>query len=52
MRTGVPYVGFPVAALSDRRLRMLIVGLPALLIAVSSLAALWRDAGAGRREPA
>ena len=31
-----------VAALSDRRLRMLVVGLPALLIAVSSLASLWR----------
>jgi len=38
----VPYAGFVVAALSDRRLRMLVVGLPALLIAVSSLASLWR----------
>ena len=38
----VPYAGFAVAALSDRRLRMLLVGLPALLIAVSSLASLWR----------
>jgi signal peptidase len=38
----VPYAGFAVAALSDRRLRMLVVGLPALLIAVSSLASLWR----------
>jgi signal peptidase I len=37
-----PYAGFAVAALSDRRLRMLVVGLPALLIAVSSLASLWR----------
>ena len=38
----VPYAGFAVAALSDRRVRMLVVGLPALLIAVSSLASLWR----------
>jgi signal peptidase len=38
----VPYAGFAIAALSDRRLRMLVVGLPALLIAVSSLASLWR----------
>ena len=38
----VPYAGFAVAALSDRRLRMLVVGLPALLIAVSSLVSLWR----------
>jgi signal peptidase len=43
VRAGVPYLGFAVAALSDRRLRMLIVGLPALLIALSSLAGLWRD---------
>jgi signal peptidase I len=43
VRAGVPYVGFAVAALSDRKLRMIIVGLPALLIALSSLAGLWRD---------
>jgi signal peptidase I len=41
--TGIPYVGFVIAALSDRRVRMLVVGLPALLIALSSLAGLWRD---------
>jgi signal peptidase len=40
---GVPYAGFAIAALSDRHIRMLVVGLPALLIALSSLAALWRD---------
>jgi signal peptidase len=40
---GIPYVGFAIAALSDRHVRMLVVGLPALLIALSSLAALWRD---------
>jgi signal peptidase len=40
---GIPYVGFGIAALSDRHVRMLVVGLPALLIALSSLAGLWRD---------
>ncbi len=34
---GVPKVGFAIAALSDRRWRMLIVGLPAALIALMSL---------------
>ena len=43
VRAGVPYVGFAVAALSERRSRMLIVGLPALLIALSSLAGLFCD---------
>ena len=45
VRAGVPYVGFVISALSDRRLRMIIIGLPALLIAVSSLAGLWRESG-------
>jgi signal peptidase I len=45
VRAGIPYAGFAVAALSDRRARMLIVGLPALLIALASLAGLWREAG-------
>jgi signal peptidase I len=49
VRAGVPYVGYAIAALSDRRLRMLIVGLPAALIALSSLAGLWR---ASQPEPA
>jgi signal peptidase I len=39
----VPYVGYGIAALSERWLRMLIIGLPALLIALSTLAGLWRD---------
>jgi len=30
---------------SDRRVRMLLIGFPALLIALSSLAGLWREAG-------
>ena len=42
---GVPYVGFALAALAQRELRMLIVGLPALLIALFVIAGLWRDAG-------
>jgi signal peptidase I len=45
VRFGVPYAGFVVAALSRRDLRMLIVGLPAALIALTSLAGLWREAG-------
>jgi signal peptidase len=43
----VPYVGYALAALSIRKVRMLVVGLPALLIAVAILAGLRRDA---RRE--
>ena len=46
VRAGVPYVGFALAALSRRDVRMLFVGLPAGLIALFSIAGLWRDAGA------
>jgi signal peptidase I len=46
----VPYAGFALAALSDRRLRMLIIGVPALLVAISVLAGLWRDAGEAAAE--
>jgi signal peptidase len=46
----VAYVGFALAALSDRRLRMLIIGVPALLVALSVLAGLWREAGAAAEE--
>lgn len=45
VRAGVPYAGFVVAALGRRDLRMLIVGVPAALIALTSLAGLWREAG-------
>lgn len=45
VRAGVPYVGFAIAALGEREWRMLIVGLPAGLIALMSLAGLWRDSG-------
>jgi signal peptidase I len=45
----VPYIGYGIAALSDRRVRMLVIGPPALLIALSTLAGLWRDSGAAAR---
>jgi signal peptidase len=43
---GVPYAGHVLSALSDRRVRILIVGIPAALIALSTLAGLWRESGA------
>jgi signal peptidase len=42
---GVPYVGYVLGALSIREVRMLVIGLPALLVALAILARLWRDAG-------
>ena len=39
----IPYLGFGIAALSERLVRMLLIGLPALLIAIATLASLWRD---------
>jgi signal peptidase len=41
----VPYVGFALGALSQRRTRMVLVGGPALLIALITLAGLWRASG-------
>src|SRR3954470_10141879 len=41
----LPYAGFALAALADRNLRMLLIGIPALLVALSVLARLWREAG-------
>ena len=41
----LPYVGFLLAALADRSIRMVIIGIPALLVALSVLAGLWREAG-------
>jgi signal peptidase I len=46
----VPYLGYALAALADRRVRMLIVGIPALLVALSVLAGLWREAGEAAAE--
>jgi signal peptidase I len=44
-RSGVPYAGFALAALSQRRVRLAAVALPAALIALWSLAGLWRQLG-------
>lgn len=48
------YVGYLLGALNIREVRMVVIGLPALLIAIGLLARLWRDAGieARRREQA
>jgi signal peptidase len=45
----LPYLGYALAALSDRRVRIVVIGLPALLIALTTLAGLWRDTGAEAR---
>lgn len=41
----VPYVGYAFAALAIRQVRMLVIGFPAVLVAFSLLAGLWREAG-------
>ncbi len=41
----VPYVGYALAALSIPTVRMLAIGLPAVLVALLILAGIWRDAG-------
>src|SRR4051812_45572459 len=41
----LPYAGFALAALAERRLRMLIIGIPALHVALSVLARLWQETG-------
>jgi signal peptidase len=46
----LPYVGYALAALADRRLRMVVIGVPALLVALSVLAGLWREAGEAAAE--
>lgn len=48
----VPYVGYLLAALSIPTVRMLAIGIPAVVIAFLILAGIWRDAGeeARRRE--
>ena len=50
--TGVPYAGFALAALAERQVRMLLVGVPALLIAVIVMTGLFRDAGREARAQA
>lgn len=41
----VPYVGYPLAALSIPIVRMLAIGIPAIAVAILILAGIWRDAG-------
>jgi signal peptidase I len=41
----VPYAGYALSALMDRDTRMLVIGLPALVLALSLLVGLWRQAG-------
>jgi signal peptidase I len=41
----IPYLGYALGLLSIRPLRMLLIGLPALIIAISLLWSLWRSAG-------
>jgi signal peptidase len=45
----VPYLGYALAALAIRQVRMLAIGLPALLVALALLARLWSQAGAELR---
>lgn len=45
----IPYAGWAFAALSIREVRMLVIGLPALLVAVLLLAGLWRESGRAAR---
>jgi len=46
----VPWAGYAFAALGVRPLRMLLIGVPALLIAALLLARLWREAGEEARQ--
>jgi signal peptidase len=45
----IPYLGYGIAALSMLPIRMIIIGLPALLIAVALIARMWREAGGEAR---
>jgi signal peptidase len=46
VRLGVPYAGHALTALGRRDVRMIVIALPALLIAGFSLSRLWRQLGA------
>ena len=52
LRFGVPYVGFGLAALGRRDVRMGLIGLPAGAIAAFSFVGLWRRLGAGEEAEA
>lgn len=41
----IPYIGYVLAALAIRQVRMILIGLPALIIAISLLWSLWTKAG-------
>ncbi len=41
----IPYIGYVLAALAIRQVRMILIGLPALVIAISLLWSLWAKAG-------
>lgn len=41
----IPYLGYALAYLAVRQIRMLLIGLPAVIIALSMLVSLWREAG-------
>jgi signal peptidase len=45
VRVGVPYVGYVLMALGRRDVRTLVIALPALLIALVTLAGLWKQLG-------
>jgi signal peptidase len=45
VRLGIPYAGFALSALGRKDVRMIVIALPALLIAGFSLLRLWRQLG-------
>lgn len=49
---GVPQVGYVISAFADRRVRMVVVGVPAVLIALFAVVGLLRDAAREAREEA
>jgi signal peptidase I len=45
VRLGVPFAGYALMALAEREVRMVLIALPAVLIAFFNLAGLWRRLG-------
>ncbi|HMJ03759.1 MAG TPA: signal peptidase I [Conexibacter sp.] len=45
----IPYVGFAFEFLSEPRYRKLVIGLPAILVAMWALAGLWKEGGEAQR---
>jgi len=52
VRLGIPYAGHALSALGRRDVRLVVIALPALLIALFSLRRLWRALGAEARRRA